>query len=216
LISKPKTVLALPQIVDTAVQILDENGLDGFTMRSLGKQLGRSAMAAYRHVSDRDSLLRLAAQAVQEELPNVDDLPWYERLEVIARHGWRTSWRPHPWVVDLIGGEPTTSLEKARLALMEQTFRDAGFEEDDIVRALVAHWSFVIGTLQFVKRLASQSPDIDPDDVFEFNLRAWILGLGAKATHAHPSNFARVGATLLADTRGVDVAPAHTKPNPIT
>ena len=198
------------------MQILDENGLDGFTMRSLGKQLGRSAMAAYRHVSDRDSLLRLAAQAVQEELPNVDDLPWYERLEVIARHGWRTSWRPHPWVVDLIGGEPTTSLEKARLALMEQTFRDAGFEEDDIVRALVAHWSFVIGTLQFVKRLASQSPDIDPDDVFEFNLRAWILGLGAKATHAHPSNFARVGATLLADTRGVDVAPAHTKPNPIT
>ena len=193
LISESRADLALSEIVDAAVQILDEQGLAGFTMRTLGKQLGRSAMAAYRHVSDRDSLLRLAAQAVQEELPNVDALPWYERLEVIARHGWRTSWRPHPWVVDLIGGEPSTSLEKARLALMEQTFRDAGFEEDDIVRALVAHWSFVIGTLQFVKRLALQSPDIDPDDVFEFNLRVWILGLGAKATNAHPRNFAGAG-----------------------
>jgi hypothetical protein len=46
-----------------------------------------------------------------------------------------------------------------------------------------------IGTLQFLKRIASQDTGIDPDDVFEFNLRAWILGLGAKAANTPPGEF---------------------------
>lgn len=186
----PAADLSVSGIVAAAVRLLDERGLEGFTMRALGERLGRSPMAAYRHVSDRDSLLELAAQAVQRELPDLTGLPWYERLETIARHGWQTSWRPHPWVVDLItAGAPSTTLERNRLALMEKIFRDAGFDEEDVAAALIAHWSFVIGTLQLLRKLTSRNPDVDPDKVFEFNLRAWILGLGAKAAGTAPGAF---------------------------
>jgi hypothetical protein len=92
-----------------------------------------------------------------------------------------TTWRPHPWAVDLITAEPATPLERDRLELITQTFREAGFDENDILRALIAHWSFVIGTLQFLRMTAAQQAGIDPDDVFEFNLRAWVLGFGAVA-----------------------------------
>jgi AcrR family transcriptional regulator len=186
-VSAPGSDLSLSQIVDATVQLLDERGVAGFTMRALGERLGRSAMAAYRHVSDRDTLLKLAAEAVQQPLPETHGLPWYERLEAIARHGWQTSWRPHPWLVDVID-QPANSLERDRLELVKQTFRDAGFDEEDTVRALIAHWAFVIGTLHFLKRTSPHGSDRDPDAVFEFNLRAWVLGLEAKAAGRPPGD----------------------------
>jgi AcrR family transcriptional regulator len=186
--------LSLSDIVVAAVELLDERGLDGFSMRALGERLGRSAMAAYRHVSDRDELVQLAAQAVQHELPDVDHLPWHERLEAFARHGWRTSWRPHPWLVDLIGGGTMSGFEQRRQERMERVFREAGFGETDIFHALAAHWSFVIGTLQLIRTIASHDVDApDGNEIFEFNLRAWILGLGAKAAGASMGDIA--GAT---------------------
>jgi hypothetical protein len=94
-------------------------------------------------------------------------------------------------MVDLID-EPTTSLEQNRLELMTQCLREAGFCGDDTTRALIAHWSFVIGTLQFLKRAADANSTIDAGEVFEFNLRTWVLGLGAKAAESAPGDVARM------------------------
>ncbi len=44
-------------IVDAAYCMIDEDGLDSFTMRALGARLGVSAMACYAHFSSREEIL---------------------------------------------------------------------------------------------------------------------------------------------------------------
>jgi AcrR family transcriptional regulator len=183
--------LSIEQVVNAAIELLDEGGIDSFSMRGLAQRLGRSTMAAYRHVENRDALIRLAAEAVQEDLPDVSSLPWYERLETFARLGWATSWRVHPWVVDYIDSGGVSEQAALRLVAMEQVFRDAGFDEDDIMRALTAHWSFVVGTLRLIvsTRGPAERDAAREDAIFDFNLRTWILGLSAMAKHRVPADF---------------------------
>lgn len=49
--------LSAEAIVDAAYRMIDEEGLAAFTMRSLGGELGVSAMAVYGYFSSRDELL---------------------------------------------------------------------------------------------------------------------------------------------------------------
>ncbi|MEO8394207.1 MAG: TetR family transcriptional regulator, partial [Chloroflexota bacterium] len=45
------------QIVRTALQLLDRDGLEGVTLRRLGKELGVQAPAIYWHVANKETLL---------------------------------------------------------------------------------------------------------------------------------------------------------------
>jgi hypothetical protein len=82
-----------------------------------------------------------------------------------------------------------TRFDQRRLERMEQVFHDAGFDDADIARALVAHWSFVIGTLALIRTIGARGDAPDADEIFEFNLRSWILGLGAKAANTSLDSF---------------------------
>ena len=67
--------LTVERLVSVTVELLDEVGVEAFSMRSLALRLGRSQMAAYRHVGGRDELLLLAALEVESILPtSVTDL----------------------------------------------------------------------------------------------------------------------------------------------
>ncbi|MDF2710501.1 MAG: putative transcriptional regulator, TetR family, partial [Nonomuraea muscovyensis] len=74
----PRDTLTRDQIVRTAVELLDEEGLDGLNMRSLGKRLGTVATAVYWHVKNKDDLVLLAGDHVwnEVELPDVDAVDW--------------------------------------------------------------------------------------------------------------------------------------------
>src|SRR5919108_3871291 len=61
-------------VLDTAVRLLDAEGVDALTMRRLASELGVSAMAPYPHVGSKDELLmvlidRLAARLVYPPRP---------------------------------------------------------------------------------------------------------------------------------------------------
>lgn len=55
--SKPKRVLTRELIVKTAADMIDRNGMQAFTMRALGTELGVSAMAFYAHFASREEVL---------------------------------------------------------------------------------------------------------------------------------------------------------------
>ena len=61
--------------MSVTVELLDEVGIEAFSMRSLALRLGRSQMAAYRHVGGRDELLLLAALEVESILPDLGTDP---------------------------------------------------------------------------------------------------------------------------------------------
>ena len=61
-------------MLDTAIRLLDAEGVEALTMRRLASELGVSAMAPYRHVGSKDELLmvlvdRLAARLVYPPRP---------------------------------------------------------------------------------------------------------------------------------------------------
>ncbi len=60
--------LTREQIVDTALQIVDEEGLEALSMRRLGAALGVEAMALYRHVPNKEALLDLTLERMRSEV----------------------------------------------------------------------------------------------------------------------------------------------------
>ncbi|MFD8982452.1 GntR family transcriptional regulator [Streptomyces sp. NPDC059564] len=87
------------RIVRAAVEIADAEGLAALTMRRLGAELGVSAMSLYRHVSSKEQLVVLMADAVfgEQTLPERPPPRWRERLELSAALQWRL-YRAHPWL----------------------------------------------------------------------------------------------------------------------
>ncbi|MFF4098820.1 TetR/AcrR family transcriptional regulator C-terminal domain-containing protein [Streptomyces sp. NPDC001903] len=87
------------RIVRAAVEIADAEGLAGLTMRRLGAELGVSAMSLYRHVSGKEQLVALMADAAfgEQALPERPPPHWRDGLELSAAVQWRL-YRAHPWL----------------------------------------------------------------------------------------------------------------------
>jgi AcrR family transcriptional regulator len=96
------------QIVRAALDLLDEEGLSGLSMRRLGTRLGAGATSLYWHVANKDDLLELAIDEVLGEIyvPEPGDTDWRMALSVMA-NGMRTALLRHSWVISLLGSKPT-------------------------------------------------------------------------------------------------------------
>ncbi|MFW5419301.1 TetR/AcrR family transcriptional regulator C-terminal domain-containing protein [Nocardiopsis sp. CNT-189] len=102
---RERRALSVPLIVEAAIALADEQGLDAVSTRRLGGRLGTSGMAVYRHVSGRGELLELMVDEVAGRFPYPEPRPssWREALEAAAWQDWR-SYRAHPWLVAAAAG----------------------------------------------------------------------------------------------------------------
>jgi TetR/AcrR family tetracycline transcriptional repressor len=72
-------------MVGAALELLDEEGLEGLTMRTLAERLGVRAASLYWYIRDKDQLLALLAEAILAEVPEpAPDRPWRVQLETFA------------------------------------------------------------------------------------------------------------------------------------
>ncbi|MEQ7007903.1 helix-turn-helix domain-containing protein [Actinopolymorpha sp. B17G11] len=90
------------EIVDAAIAISEEVGVDNLSMRLIGKRMGTSAMAIYRHVPSREALLDAMVGRVLASvaLPGPEK-PWPERLRVIG-HGLLDAAQANPTVFPMV------------------------------------------------------------------------------------------------------------------
>jgi hypothetical protein len=76
------------RIVDAALQIIDEGGMDALSMRSLAKHLNSSTATLYRHFPTREALARRVIDRVLGEVDvdpdNYRSLEWRPACEKIA------------------------------------------------------------------------------------------------------------------------------------
>jgi AcrR family transcriptional regulator len=61
----PRDALHQEQIIQAAIALLDEGGIESLTMRRLGSRLGITAAALYWHIESWRDLLLLAAMIIQ-------------------------------------------------------------------------------------------------------------------------------------------------------
>jgi AcrR family transcriptional regulator len=91
---KRRDPLTREAIVKTGLEVLDAQGLAGFSMRRVAEKLDTGAASLYWHVGSKDGLLDLILEEVMEEqvgkLPTPDPDNWQEQLKGVAREMRRT------------------------------------------------------------------------------------------------------------------------------
>ncbi len=117
----PKPVLSLERIVDAAVKVASTDGLDAVSMGRVAAELGASTMSLYRHISGKDELVKLMADAAygpppaRVEAAELDE-PGEGWRSGLSRWAWamRSGFQRHPWMVRIpISGLPIMPNEVA-------------------------------------------------------------------------------------------------------
>ncbi|WP_345434538.1 TetR/AcrR family transcriptional regulator [Actinoallomurus vinaceus] len=109
--------LSRDQIVRAAIELLDEKGLDGLSMRRLGSRLAAGATSLYWYVATKDELLELVVDEIMGEIevPEVEAADWRTAAAAIA-HGMRGMILRHPWVTGLFGVRPNMGPNAMRMS----------------------------------------------------------------------------------------------------
>ena len=142
--------LTVGEIIGSAIEIADAEGLMAVTMRRVAAALGVGVMSLYHHVPNRAELVRLMADAVfgQESLPEPGPDDWRARLETVARMHWQV-YRRHPWVaapaMTSAVHPPLLPSAIAQVDWQLRTLEGLGLTHLDMIRAVSTLNSFVGG-----------------------------------------------------------------------
>jgi len=157
-------------VVDAALDVLDERGLDKVTMRAVADKLGVQHNTVRWHADNKQRLLVLMSDAILAGL-DVTALPpqWEDRVRTLAR--WtRKALLAHRDGARLLSGLATTETNTYRLGdTMIQALLDAGFPPRT---AAWANWTVFYLILGITQEQQAQSADAaDPvlafdDDAF--------------------------------------------------
>ena len=135
-------------VVNTTDRLLATEGVAGFSMRRLARELGGSTAAIYHHFPTRNELFFavLSARADQLDRPSLPDDP-RERLVTIVVYLVDTL-HQLPWVLDiLVTGE---TFGRAALWILDEFVHAAnelGADDDEASYAYGVVWRFVLGEL---------------------------------------------------------------------
>jgi AcrR family transcriptional regulator len=133
------SALSRDRILDAALALADEAGLEGLTMRRLGQTLGVEAMSLYNHVANKDAILdgiveRVLA-AVRLPAPGGD---WEQELRRCAVSAHEALAR-HPWACGLVmapaSGPGALGARLRYIDAVLRTLREAGFTPEQAYHA---------------------------------------------------------------------------------
>ena len=197
----PRDTLTREQIVKTAIDLLDAEGLEGLNMRALGERLGSAATAVYWHVGSKDNLITLAADQVWHEiaLPGLATAGWRVAATALATslHAMLTH---HPWLVQAFGSQVLYGPGKARhddcsFAIYEA----AGFTSAQASQAAATVFTFVLGNALGPAAAASLTRKLSQDGGDADDLMRDHLAKATEIAVRFPRLRARLGNASAAD-----------------
>ena len=158
--AQPRVPLSRERVLDAAVALADEGGVDALSMRKLAQELGVVPMALYKHVSNKDELLDGMVDVVVGEIdppPSGTDWKTTIRQRVLSA---RSALLRHPWASQVIESrtDPTPTVLEY-MDSMVGIFRAGGFSIDLTHHAMHAMGSRLLG---FTQELFDDSVDLDP------------------------------------------------------
>jgi AcrR family transcriptional regulator len=141
--------LTRKRILETALEIVDREGLEELSMRRLASELGVSAMSLYNHVPNKDALLEGITEKLLSEinLGAIETQDWAEGLKTGFRL-FRKLLLEHPNALPCIENKPVVTPDAFRpIELSLSLLVQAGFSPPE---ALFAHWTLVGYTIGHV------------------------------------------------------------------
>ena len=134
--TEPRLPLSRDRILQAALQLADEGGIESLTMRKLGQVLGFEAMSLYNYVANKDDLLDgLLDLVLDESEPPSPAGAWHTaiRRSAVSVHQGLTR---HPWACPLLMSPG--HIRPARLQYMDSLLgrlREAGFSAETTYHA---------------------------------------------------------------------------------
>ncbi|MDI1433652.1 TetR/AcrR family transcriptional regulator [Polyangium sorediatum] len=152
----PRPSLTVDRVVEAAVTIADEQGLDAVTVRSVAQALGASPMSVYTYVpGGKTELLELMIDVVYlgEGRPAWGELGWRDRVTAVANQN-RALYAKHPWLIHASTSRPPLGpgvITKYEYEL--SAFDGLGLSDVEVDAAL----TFVLGFVQANARSAADA-----------------------------------------------------------
>ena len=146
-------------MVQAAIALADQDGLEAFSMRGLAQELGVVPMALYKHVANKEELLDAMVDVVfsEIELPS-EDIDWRFAMrhraisarEVLKRHSWAIGMMEsrHPGPANLRNHDAVMGC-----------LRRAGFPFKLAIHAYSLQDAYIYGFALQEKDLAFEAPD---------------------------------------------------------
>lgn len=194
--------LSREAIAATALELLDQEGLEALSMRKLGARLGVEAMSLYHHVRNKQDLLNAVHELLLQKLVVSGPLggPWEEVAAATVR-AFLQLLRQHPQAIPLFASR--SAVAPGSLQFVDRSLGiliQAGFSPGQALMAFQTFFTFVVGhalyhygprdALSFAP--ANQFPNypwlaqltspqaIPVEEEFEFGLNLLITGLQSK------------------------------------
>jgi AcrR family transcriptional regulator len=147
-----------PEILDAALAIADERGLDALSMRAVAERVGVTPMALYGYFRNKEELLDALVGRLLTKLtpdppnpgPSAQEGPspgpaWQERLEAFAWATRRLA-REHPSVFPLLLFRSSVTPDGVKVVdQIYQALLEAGVPERDVPRVERLVSTFVLG-----------------------------------------------------------------------
>lgn len=186
--------LTREEIVQTAIGLLEQDGLEGLTLRRLARSLGVSAPTLYWHIRDKRHLLDLMVEQMmggareRQKLP--ENIEWWEKVTLVMRRHYKVLISHRDAPLAMAGKRPT----EAMLPMIEEwlgLWTSAGFPPGEALNSILATNNFVLGAaLEYqatVARERAGTPALCPEEKARFPRLSEALA--ARRTQDPHANF---------------------------
>lgn len=186
-------------IVETALRLLNEEGLEGLTLRRLAKGLDVQAPALYWHFGNKQALLdEMATRMLRDMLlpmagqAEAGGTAWQDWITDACRRARRTLLGYRDGAKVFSGTHLTDESHLAPLETILGAFVEQGFTHADAVNAYFTAYSFTIGFVIEEQAVEPVPGERDPrydagdrsgmfsgyEERFEVGLRVVVAGIG--------------------------------------
>lgn len=142
--------LSLTKIVGAAVELIDADGLDAFSLRALARHIGAGNMSIYHYVRDREELLTLVLDEVFGTI-RVQQLP-DDPMDALATLAARfvAAFTQHDGTIPLFVLQPVYSVGPNAIVVFDRfvgLLRATGLPDDTVADATIVLIEYLCGHL---------------------------------------------------------------------
>jgi AcrR family transcriptional regulator len=166
--TREREPLTRERIIEAALRLMDEEGLEAVSMRRVAREVGVEAMSLYHHIEDKEDLLDGVCERVMAgfDLPDATG-DWAGDCRHAAR-AWRRLLKAHPNVMRLFAERrgPVRSVESMRpTEYALRLLRAGGLSDRDAAQAFHAFGGYIQGFVMM--ELGSIAGGVDEEHLHE-------------------------------------------------
>lgn len=136
------------QLISAALDLVDEEGAEALTMRSLAARVARQVSSLYNHVGSRADLIEALRERIVSDIDTTcfDGRPWDAAIAAWAG-SYLTAFAAHPHLIPLLATTPIRDASTLRMyETVVSALIDAGWPVRDAVAVMRTVEAHVLGS----------------------------------------------------------------------